>query len=180
MNQYNVDIFLEHFGVKGMRWGQRQGLDGVPPKTYREARKDAHEFARAKMFYGEGAGNRRKLINKSVEAKSSRDQAYKKAFDYHLKSQNLADHAQAARSERHRKDIKNTTAKTARGIKNTILGNPQYATVTAIGLAYAGKAAYNAGVHKKISKYGKTAYNAAKVNIRAMKIKQEFKKYGWA
>ena len=41
---------LMHYGVKGMKWGVR-----------RRARRDAKEFTQAKMYYGEGAGNRRKI-----------------------------------------------------------------------------------------------------------------------
>ena len=42
-----VDEFLAHYGVKGMKWGVR-----------RAARKDANEFAAAKMYYGKGAGKK--------------------------------------------------------------------------------------------------------------------------
>lgn len=99
--------FLEHFGVKGMRWGQRKDQSiGVSKKTSREAKKDAVESARAKLFYGEGAGTRRKLINASVEAKSKRDPDYKKAFDHHLGNQDLSVHASKARGERTRTDRK--------------------------------------------------------------------------
>ena len=52
MQVYNDELY--HFGILGMKWGRH--------KTIRNAKKDAHEFARAKMFYGEGAGTRRKLI----------------------------------------------------------------------------------------------------------------------
>lgn len=101
------DDFLAHYGVKGMRWGvRRNAAPGVSRKTDREARKDATEFARAKMFYGEGAGNRRKLINNSVVDKRKRDPSYGKAFDHHVNQQNMADHAQKARRERSRTDRK--------------------------------------------------------------------------
>jgi hypothetical protein len=102
--------FLAHFGVKGMKWGQRKGaMPGVSSKTNRAAKKDAKEFARAKMFYGEGAGTRRKLIKATVEAKSKKDPSYKKAFDSHLGNQDMASQASKARGERKRKDVATKT-----------------------------------------------------------------------
>ena len=118
----DVGEFLAHYGVKGMKWGvRRERPDGISSRTSREARKDASEFARAKMFYGEGAGNRRKLIKNTVQAKS-KDEAYKKAFDFHLERQNMAAHASKARSERRRKNVVSGTAKAARAVKSQIMG----------------------------------------------------------
>ena len=37
----------------------------------------------ARMYYGEGAGNRRKMIKAKVDQRS-KDAAYKKAFDNHV------------------------------------------------------------------------------------------------
>lgn len=56
---------LMDYGVKGMKWGVR-----------RRARRDAKEYTQAKMYYGEGAGNRRKLIKATVKARS-KDPFYK-------------------------------------------------------------------------------------------------------
>jgi hypothetical protein len=98
---------LEHFGVKGMHWGVRnqRTASGISSRsTDRAAMKDASEFARAKMFFGEGAGTRRKLIKATVEAKSKADPEYKKAFDFHTALQDLSTHASKARSERSRTD----------------------------------------------------------------------------
>ena len=91
-----VEYELYHYGVKGMKWGVR--------KQTKQAKKDAKEFARAKMFYGEGAGNRRKLIKNTV-AQRSKDPAYKKAFDEALAKQDMAKHVAKARGERKLRDI---------------------------------------------------------------------------
>ena len=86
---------LYHHGVKGQKWGVRryQNEDGsLTPSGMRhynrQAKKDAKEYARAKMFYGEGAGTRRKLIKAKVNERS-KNEYYKKQFDSYLESQNM-------------------------------------------------------------------------------------------
>ena len=128
--------FLAHFGVKGMKWGQRKGaIPGVSGKTNRAAKKDAKEFARAKMFYGEGAGTRRKLIKATVEAKSKKDPSYKKAFDTHLGNQDMASQASKARSERKRKDAATKTKQRAGFLARKVTGEMgTQAAFTAVAL----------------------------------------------
>lgn len=156
----DVDDFLAHYGVKGMRWGQRKAsIPGVSARTSREAKKDATEFAKAKMFYGEGAGTRRKLIKAKVESKANKDPSYKKAFDAHLANQDLGKRASQARGERARKDTVKATAKTARGIKNLALGTGAPVALSAV-VAYG--AYKNPVVRSVVSKTAKTAYSAVK------------------
>lgn len=156
----DIDDFLEHFGVKGMKWGVRKdSIPGVSARTSREAKKDATEFAKAKMFFGEGAGTRRKLIKAQVESKSAKDPSYKKAFDHHLGNQDLGKRASQARGERKRKDVAKTTAKTARGVKNLVLQTGAPVTLGALAVYGAWK---NPAVRSFVTNTGKTAYSAAK------------------
>lgn len=155
-----VEDFLAHFGVKGMRWGvRRDGPPGVSAKTSRDAKKDATEFTKAKMFYGEGAGTRRKLIKAKVEQKSRVNPSYKKAFDYHVERTDMSKRADQARTTRKVKDVKNTTAKTARGISHYIRGNPQYASAAAATIAASAMYMHRTGMDKRILSAGKTAFN---------------------
>lgn len=126
----SVDDILEHFGVKGMKWGVRKevhpALAHIPKKTRKEAAKDAEEYTRAKLYFGEGAGTRRKLIKHTVEAKKQRDPLYAKAFDHFVKQTNLAQRATQARKQRRRTDVTKSTKKTvkkATGIGSQLLTN---------------------------------------------------------
>lgn len=166
------DNYLAHYGIKGMKWGVRRkpGPDGtvgsrtkrpegVSRKVNREAKKDAKESARAKMFYGEGAGNRRKLIKNQVESKSKRDPNYKKAFDLHSQNQNMDKHVSKAKSERKRKDVSKTVGKTTRGIKNLAMGTGASVSVGAV-------VAYGAYQNPTVRK---TVRNAADSTMRTVK-----------
>lgn len=97
---------LMHYGVKGMKWGVR-----------RRARRDAKEFTQAKMYYGEGAGNRRKLIKATVKARS-KDPFYKAVANTDMSKQ-----ASQARRQRGRKNARNSAGKTVRGVGNIATGN---------------------------------------------------------
>ena len=182
MNTYSEvgEDFLEHYGVKGMKWGVRKdapaALSGVPRSTNREARKDAKESARAKMFYGTGAGTRRKLINNSVAAKSKRDPAYKKAFDYHYEQQNLANHAVKARRERGRKDKAETVAKTTRGVKNLVMQNGAPVTVAAVAVY---SASQNPAVRKVVKDVGNTALKTVRDYQSQQRVNDWAKKNGF-
>jgi hypothetical protein len=128
---------LEHHGVKGMHWGVRKDdHPGASRATNREAKKDAGDFARAKMFYGEGAGTRRKLIKAKVEAKAKKDPNYKAAFDHHLANQDMGQHASKARKERRRKDVASGTTKTAKGVHRSLSGG--FGSVSLASAAIAG------------------------------------------
>ncbi len=172
-----LDEFLAHFGVKGMKWGVRNA-SGISSRTNREARKDAKEFTAAKMFYGEGAGTRRKLINNTVAAKSKKDPRYKEAFDSHVSGTDMSKRASSARSERKRKDVVNTTKKTARGVGHVLRGNSQYASLAAVAVAGAGAVAWKNGGDKIVKKYGGMAVKTIKNEIDIAKTRKFLKDMG--
>ena len=110
-----MDQYLQHYGIKGQKWGLRRfqnedgsytaegkaryGRDsgkglagGIGRKTTgvydrddgtkdinrlkKDAKKDAEDMARAKAYYGEGAGNRRKQIRNRISERM-KDPDYK-------------------------------------------------------------------------------------------------------
>lgn len=157
------DVALEHYGVKGMKWGVRL-----------EAKRDANKFAKAKMYYGEGAGTQRKLIKATVESKRKKDSKYGEAFDYYMDNQNMATRAQQARTKRRTTDATNSVRKTARGIGHIINGNSMYASAAAAAI-------YGAAKFTGADKAAKTAYNTVAKKVateyNVMKIKQQFKNF---
>lgn len=158
-NEFVNDV-LAHYGVKGMRWGVRKDRpEGVTAKTSRDAKKDAIEFTKAKMYYGEGAGTRRKLIKATVESKTKANPSYKKAFDYHVERTDMSKRADQARSKRKVEDVKSGTAKTFRGISHYLRGNTQYASAAAATIAASAMYMHRTGMDQKIFNTGKAAFN---------------------
>ena len=146
MQVYSDELY--HFGIKGMKWGVR--------KIKSEARKDAHEYARAKMFYGEGAGIRRKKIKARVDTRSKKSKLYKNTFEKALSKQNMDQHAKAATRERKVKDATATVKKTTKGIFNIVTGNATKVATSALALYYIAKIT---GADKKISEIGSDIVN---------------------
>ena len=161
MNEY-----LQHWGILGMKWGIRryQNEDGTlteaGKKRYREASKDAKEYARAKMFYGEGAGTRRKLIKAKVEEKS-KDAGYKEAFNYALSKQDMNKHADAAKRERKAENFKQGVPRVAKS------------TVAAVGtLVSAAALLHYYDLDRPIINAGKKAVDAVMNEIKYQKWKR--------
>ena len=98
-----MDDIIEHHGVKGQRWGVR-----------RKAKKDAKRFADAKMYYGKGAGTRRKLLNAELNKKKKDIPGYEQAFNDQLKNVNYAKSAKKATKERKVRDTAHKTRMAAK------------------------------------------------------------------
>lgn len=165
---YNDELY--HYGVKGMKWGVR-----------RKAKKDAKEYARAKMFYGEGAGTRRKLIKNTVEQRS-KDPEYKKAFDEELAKQDMAKHVSKAKAERKRKDTANAVAKTGRGVVNAITGHPERLGAAMLGAYSVYQFAHKTGVDRVVAQNAKKTFsqvkNMAQTEYGRYKVRQMLNRSG--
>jgi hypothetical protein len=127
-----VDDILVHFGKLGMKWGVRKeqvpaNIASVPKKTRKEAEKDAEEFTRAKLFFGQGAGTRRKLIKAKVEAKQVKDPLYAKAFNHFVKQTDLGQRASQAKNQRKRKDVTKQIKKVTKRASSLITPQHVYA-----------------------------------------------------
>lgn len=150
-----VDDFLEHFGVKGMHWGVRK-TPGVSNRVNKMAAKDAKEHARAKLFFGEGAGTRRKLIKAKVEHNRKFVPGYGKAFDAHLSTQDLSQHSTKAVKERHSIDRKDRNKKRAGAVARRLTGEwgtqAAFVALTASGVAFARSPRGQQFMRKSVSK----------------------------
>ena len=169
---------LNHYGVKGMKWGVRKNRpEGVSRRTNRQAKKDAEEFTKAKMYYGEGAGTRRKLIKNTVEARAKKDPSYKKAFDAHVENTDYAKRAQQARSQRKSTDTKKAVAKTGKQVSHALRGNSQYAGFGAMAIAAAGTYAWQNGGSDFIRQNGSQAVSNIVSEINIAKTRRQLKQY---
>lgn len=118
----------------------------------KDAKKDAEDMARAKAYYGEGAGNRRKQIRNRISERM-KDPDYKAEYEKNLASQDMSKHQKAANRERKAEDAKNTVKRVGRGVKNLILGVGS-TSLAAIAIYNAAKMV---GADQKIAELGKKA-----------------------
>jgi hypothetical protein len=152
---------LSHHGVKGMKWGEHHAR--------RQARADANEFAKARAYYGQGAGTRRKLIKAKVETRSQNPH-YKKEFERVLSGQNLEKRSAQAVRKRHRADTKHFVGKHARSVHRSLTGG--FGPVTALGATIATGATYAhaTGLDKK-------AYDAVKKAATSRSTQEQVRQF---
>lgn len=93
---------LQHVGVLGMRWGHRKSGEYVNVKesTISLAKRDAKRHVDAKMFYGDTAGTRRKLLKAELDKKKKTIPDYEKVLDSEIKKVDTAKSAKKAKTER--------------------------------------------------------------------------------
>jgi hypothetical protein len=173
-----VDEFLAHYGIPGMKWGKRSsgGGSGTPRATERTAAKDAKEHARAKMYYGEGAGIRRRQIKATVEQRS-KDPAYKEAFDRHLGNQDMAKAGAKARGQRKRTDAVKGTTKTAKGIHHILKRQLSVCQCGCCSSRWWRSLCHKTGIDKMLLDKGKTLVNDARFRKQAGDIFDQIRNY---
>jgi hypothetical protein len=120
------------------------------------------------MYYGDGAGVRRKLIMATVDAKSLRDPIYAQAFHNELARQDMAEHAAKARRERARTDRKASVKRNTRAL---VTGNTQNAQTAVIILVSIGYLAHRTGYDKVALEKSKVLY--AKTKLRLKQYRQK-------
>lgn len=177
-----MDEILVHYGIKGQKWGNRrfQNYDGSLTDEGRarygvgdkkdwkrlksDAAQDAKDYAEAKAYYGEGAGNRRKLIRNRISERL-KDPDYKAEFEKNLRNTDMEKVQQKMINERHHVDRKETAQKTVKGVKRTAKGVAKFlldiampTSLTALAIGTALKAT---GYDKKIADWGTKAMSDA-------------------
>ena len=125
----------------------------------KQAAQDATEYAAAYMSIGEGAGNRRKLIEGTVGYKMEFVPGYREAFEKAHGHQDMAKHAENARKGNRRAHLNNAARRNVRAVAD---GKLQNADLGVIVLIVGGIVAHRTGYDKKAVKFVKTKYSDIK------------------
>jgi hypothetical protein len=136
----------------------------------KEAQKDAVEYARAQMFFGDGAGIRRRIIDAKVSDFMERDPKYAQAFELALSKQNWADAAAKAVKERKRIDRGKSVNRNMRAV---LTGDRSKTTSSVVAvLMIAGYAAHEIGYDKIMLEESKKQYRKAKAWVRQQRARR--------
>lgn len=132
------------------------------------AQEDAYKYAFAELFFGEGAGIRRRLVNAEVTEKMFSIDGYEDAFN---RAYNMLDKTKIAESAvKYRKslDRAHKAGKNLRAIRSGNLQNLSTGVFVVIGAAYV---AHVTGYDKKIEAEAKKLYKKARIEVKYRKAR---------
>lgn len=118
----------------------------------KKAKADAHEYAAAYMAVGEGAGNRRKHIEGSVDYQMEFVPGYREAFEKEHSTQDMAKHADQARKENIRRQRAEAAQRNAKAVVSGDMKNADLKVILLVGGAFI---AHKTGLDKKAVAFGK-------------------------
>lgn len=137
----------------------------------KQAAKDAYEYALADLFFGEGAGTRRKLISTKVSWNSEHIPGYKAALDKALAQVNFAQISEQAVKERKKIDRLHSASKNLKALGR---GDLRGASTAVVVLATVAVVAHEAGFDRVAVVEAKKAHRKAKAKYAAFKLKRGF------
>lgn len=137
------------------------------------ANQDAERWAAAEMFYGEGAGTRRKLLDAELQSKFSDTPGYYEAFLNAYNSLDMNKFAEKAIKERKAIDRAAKASQNFRAMKN---GNMRGLTNGLFLLAGAAYLAHATGYDKKIEVEARKAWKQAKAQYNAWRRREGYPK----
>ena len=137
-------------------------------KIEKMAAADAQRWAAAEMFYGDGAGTRRKLLNAELQERLVRlaDTDYADLFNLEYELLDMNKFAQAAIKERKSIDRAAKAGKNLRALKSGNLNNLSTGVFVVVGLAWV---AHQTGYDKKIEAEAKKAWARVKLEYTVRK-----------
>lgn len=130
------------------------------------AAQDAYDYGFAQMFFGEGAGTKRKLIGTIVDQKMQDIPGYAEAFDAAFGELNQMEIAEAALKHRKYLDRTAKASQNIRALKNGKLNNLSTGLFVAAGV---GIVLHQTGYDKVIEREVKIRYNRAKTEFKIWK-----------
>lgn len=130
------------------------------------AANDARRWAYAEMFFGEGAGIRRRMLSAEIGKKVETIAGYHDAFQKAYAKQDFARHAINAAKERKRID---RTGLIRRNVKGLVTGNHRQLSTT-VGVAVVAYVAIkDTPLEDQIKLRAKMTYNKSKARAKVMK-----------
>lgn len=134
------------------------------------AKQDAHDWGLAQMFFGEGAGTRRKLVAARIDQRVLDIPGYEQALDKAYAKLNQIEMAEEALELRKKIDRANKAGKNIRAIKSGNLHAVSNGVYLILGGAYL---AHATGYDKKIQAEAKKLWKKAKTEVKFRKARMQ-------
>lgn len=131
------------------------------------ATSDAANWARAEMFFGEGAGTRRKLLKAEIFSKQEKIPGYFDAFSKAYEKQDFAEHAIKAAKERQSLD---RTKFVKRNVRGLVTGNKQSLTSGILLAATIWGVLHQTGLDVPVKREVKKMYQKVQIEAKVLRL----------